>query len=444
MENTNLKENQNISGEDYEYKELRFKDVIIFIHTYINELVSNRNWIVSKASKFMIFGILWFVFFIYSNSPKESSRFSLSDFTNYRSIIEFVVNEHSIDKNGNININKVPLSNIWGDNKKREILELTLMTETVIDSSNKILGNQIIEEFGLQEYWQKEEILNNLNSSSLADFKFKHTDISKFNNSELRALYSLGNILLGKDITNMSFATYKLRRTEKFAAAPDPDGPPKSPDIKPFLGSESSPLKIYGEFPTYIEFLTPNKELSTRFTHVLFEKVKGVYFERTDEIRNESLEKLNEFIDSTSKELVKTKVLRDDSYSVIKAERERIVDELLDGQLQIVPEKLVTQDLIAVHEKFSTEYDRQASEVNRLENNIENIKFKLHNQSTEFEILDQSFVPKRIVPKSYFANNFGNFIQFWILLIKSFLVGLILCSIFVLYKRMVSDALGSN
>lgn len=422
-------------------QELTTSEIIIFIHGYIRALIDHRWWIFGKGVLFSLLGLGIFLIQFFFISPKIV--FEGKSPITYTSIIQFVAKEHSIDKLGNIQTRNIPFGEIWKLNNNSEVFDKALLQKVKLEGRHDLIANFLIDSYNLHEQWEKEETKEDLAEYNLNDFRFIDNDIISFDKRETRALLLIRNLVLGNKIRDISFDNYKGKQEEVIRVnnmvATSKGKYLPEPEVNPTIGNEESLLKVYGN---NIEVTTINNLLSSKLVDAFYEELKKRYFKRTEEITDITVKRIQETSDSTLLELVEAEQVFDRDLERLQKERGRLVNDLLRSQLQLNPEELLPTDIALDFGKSSKEFTEKEQLYEELKQKIENIEFNLQNKTTEFQISNRNFIPIANIPPSRFKamrlDGLANYLMI------GFLLGFLIFSFYVLYDKMVKDALNAG
>lgn len=298
----------------------------------------------------------------------------------YISQISFMVNDasgNSSDETINrlLGINSsLKLNKITEIIKSGRVIHQVLLSKSLHNNNVDLTANHIINIYNLHEKWGlKKDGEGNKNSKSLSNYYFTSNDIGTFSNRDLNALSNLQNLMLNEILTityNDKTSIFKLTISSR------------QKDLTNVLLNQ-----VYNQFIEFYTYQTVGKPLEN------FEVLK---------IREDSV------------------------YAALKQ---------LEGSLAYVEDRtkgIVSQRSTLRQKDLKRDYESTLNLYNVLRANKEDLEYILKNKSPEFQILDRTFIPKKISESRISNVKIGG------------LIGFILAVFFVILRKIIRDALAAD
>lgn len=380
---------------------LSLKEVILIFDEYL-KFFKKSKYIILKTCLWcalIVLGI--FVVWTYFN---EKSAEPLGK--THTAILKFEIMEMSTTKAGNLVSRALDFQKIKSLTTGDSYIENALLHSVFIDGKNELIANNFIKLYGLDKVWDSEKISKEFEEYGLSNFSFElGKQLNSFTGKEKRAMSIVKNLILGFDFEKSKFSEYKKGREQKMRIANQVETSNgkylPEPEVLPSIGNNESILKIYDNS---IEVNSKSDVLSNALADAIFEEIEIQFAQKIDQENSEAAAKLEEIIDSTSKELAILRNQLDFDLQNLEIERKSLVKDLLNSQLQMSPESLVSKKLLSNYTKSHNNYKSQELFFDELIKSNENLLFNIQNKRTSFNIINKTFVPIAREPRSFISS----------------------------------------
>ena len=259
------------------------------------------------------------------------------------------------------------------------IINKVLLSKVLIDGKEDFLGNHLIDIYGYQPIWNNEPIAEDYKELQLVDFRFSNDNIEKFEQREYRALSILKDLIVGNKISGTQ-------------------------GILSIIYDKSSDI-------TKFKVVSINGNISLKLIDLIFKELKDFYTEETTGRSRRNFEILVTKVDSLERTLKST---------------QRQLAGATDQTLGLVSKA----DLLR-RGQLEREVERVGSIYQNLLGKKQEVEYNLSADTPDFMVIDRTFIPIK------------NAISTILVLLVGAILGLILGIGFIIFRKIIRDALAA-